>query len=184
MRTVVDLRNDDERGPDSARRPGGVQTVQVPLDGAEDRSFWEVWASGPQFATPLYYRPHLDRFPERNAAVVAAVARAAPGGVVVHCGGGRDRTGQVAMLLLALAGVPADVIADDYALSQDRLRARYAALGEPDQGPRITAFLAERGLTTRGLIMEILSSVDLEARLRAGGLTGHDLAVLRARLVG
>jgi protein-tyrosine phosphatase len=184
VRTVVDLRSDDERGPDAAPRPGSVQTVHLPLDVAEDRAFWEVWASGPQFGTPLYYRPHLDRFPGRNAAVVAAVAQAAPGAVVVHCGGGRDRTGQVTMLLLALAGVPADVIAADYALSEGRLRRRYAAFGEPDQGPPIAAFLADQGLTTSGLITEILSALDVEEQLRAGGLSGRDLAALRARLVG
>lgn len=108
--------------------------MQIPLDVSEDREFWSVWQSGPQFGTPLYYRPHLERFPERSAAVIAAVAHAGPGGVVVHCGGGgRDRAGQVSMRLLALAGVPAYVIAADYELSFERLPARYAARGEEDE---------------------------------------------------
>ena len=45
----------------------------------------------------------LPRFPERSAAVLSAIARAEPGGVVFHCGGGRDRAGQVTLLLLGLS---------------------------------------------------------------------------------
>ena len=63
VRTVIDLRNDDERGSDEAPRPGGVTTIHAPLDGTDDREFWDVWDSGRQFGTPLYYRPHLDRSP-------------------------------------------------------------------------------------------------------------------------
>jgi protein-tyrosine phosphatase len=184
VRTVIDLRNDDERGEDTARRPAGVTTVHIPLDGVEDREFWNVWQNGPQFGTPLYYRPHLDRLPERSAAVVAAVADAAPGGVVVHCAGGRDRSGQVSMLLLALAGVRPEAIAADYALSDDRLVARYAARGEDDQGPMLQAFLEEQGTTAEALIIELLSTLDIEAHLGRAGLTEMHLRHLRQRLVG
>lgn len=99
------------------------------------------------------YRPHLDRFPERSAAALSAIAGAEPGGVVFHCGGGRDRAGQIAMLVLALAGVSADDVAADYALSAE------------------------------GIIVDILGSFDVEAHLRAGGLTNDDVVALRSRLV-
>ena len=39
------------------------------------------------------------------------------GAVVVHCFAGKDRTGIVSALLLRLAGVPDEAVADDYALS-------------------------------------------------------------------
>jgi protein tyrosine/serine phosphatase len=183
IRTVVDLRNDDERRPDAAPRPAGVTTIQLPLDASEDREFWSVWDSGPQFGTPLYYRPHLDRFPERSAAVLSAIARAEPGGVAYHCGGGRDRAGQVTMLLLALAGVaPADIAAD-YALSAERLRARYAAHGEEHEGALLESFLAAKGTTAAELVVATLAELDVEACLREAGLTDDDVAALRARLV-
>src|SRR5439155_2704767 len=60
IRTIVDLQNPDERQPDVATRPRGITTVHVPLDDIEDREFWEFWAAGPQFGTPLYYRPFLE----------------------------------------------------------------------------------------------------------------------------
>jgi len=51
------------------------------------------------------------------AAIVGAVADAPEGGVLIHCHAGKDRTGIVVAMLLALAGVGDDDIADDYALS-------------------------------------------------------------------
>ena len=184
VRTVVDLRDAGERGPDAAPRPAAVTTVEVPLDAGDDRAFWDVWGTGPQFGTPLYYGPHLDRFPERSAAAVAAVARAQPGGVVVHCAGGRDRAGQVTMLLLALADVTAEAIAADYALSAERLPARYAAHGEPDQGPALRSFLAARGTTAEALVVALLGERDVAAELARGGLEARDAAAVRRRLAG
>jgi protein-tyrosine phosphatase len=184
VRTVVDLRNGDELGVGVAPRPASIASVHLPLDGSEDREFWNVWCSGPQFGTPLYYRPHLARFPERSAAVVAAVARAEPGGVVFHCSGGRDRAGQVAMLLLALVGVTPEEIAADYALSAERLPARYAARGEQDQGPLLEAYLADLGTTAGELIVATLAGLDVETCLLEAGLTGEDVAALRRRLLG
>jgi protein-tyrosine phosphatase len=165
IRTIVDLRNDDELGGE----PTGVRYMHAPLDGVEDTDFWAEWASGPQFGTPLYYLPHLRRFPERNARAVVAVARAAPGGVLFHCVGGRDRTGQLSMLLLALAGVGPDEIAADYCLS-----------GQTESD----AFLAERGTSAAEVIAATLAELDVEAHLRAAGVADADLAALRERLVG
>jgi protein-tyrosine phosphatase len=183
VRTVIDLRNEDERGSDRAPRPSGIETLHLPLDAIDDSAFWDDWMHGPQFATPLYYAAHLERFPERSARVVAAVARAKPGGVLVHCVSGRDRTGQVSMLLLALAGVAFEEIATDYALSTERLRRRYEALGEPDQGPVLEEHLAQRGTSASELIVSLLASTDFEVTLGRGGLTAADLRALRERLL-
>ena len=59
----------------------------------------------------------LERFQERFAAAVSAVAEA-NGTVLVHCAGGVDRTGLVSALILRLAGVDVDTIAEDYAESE------------------------------------------------------------------
>jgi protein-tyrosine phosphatase len=184
VRTIVDLRNEDERGPDGSPRPAGIATRELPLDALDESDYWHDWLHGPEFATPLYYSSHLERFPERSARVLAAIAQAEPGGVLVHCVGGRDRTGQVCMLLLSLVGVATADIAADYALSSERLRSRYEALGEPDQGPELEEFLTARGTSAGDVIEATLASVDVEATLRRGGLTDSDLAALRGRLAG
>jgi protein tyrosine/serine phosphatase len=171
IRTIVDLRNDDERDAAVESPPAGVTTVHLPLDGEEDTEFWAEWAGGPQFGTPLYYRPHLDRFPERTAAVLGAIAHADAGGVLVHCVGGRDRTGQISLMLLALAGVAPEEIAADYRLSNQRLA--------DEQGDE---FLASRGTSASEVILSILAELDVEAYLRDAGLGDADLAAIRGRL--
>lgn len=65
------------------------------------------------------YRLMVDASRERLAAALTAIAEAPPGGVVVHCHGGRDRTGVVVALALHVAGVPVESIAADYALTDD-----------------------------------------------------------------
>jgi protein tyrosine/serine phosphatase len=181
IRTIIDLRNDDELR-DLAPRPAGLTALHLPLDGIEHREFWDLWTGGPQFATPVYLAPHIERFPERSARVVAAIAHAQPGGVLFHCIGGRDRTGQIAMLVLALLGVAPGEIAADYALSASRLRARYARLGGTDQAPEIEEFLAAKGTTAAEVVAETARSLDLDAFRQAGGLTDDDLAALQARV--
>jgi len=182
IRTIVDLRNDDEITGDRSPRPGSVETLHIPLDVVEDREFWDVWESGPQFATPLYYRPHLERFPERSAAVVGAIARAKPGGVAFHCVGGRDRAGQVAMLVLALVGVEPPEIAHDHDMSAERLRVLYLARGEENQGPLLEDFLRGRGTSAGEVIIETLAALDVEAALLSAGLEPDDISALRDRL--
>jgi len=184
VRTIIDLRNDDERNADRAPRPPTVTTHHLPLDGSDDREFWDVWDSGPQFGTPLYYRPHLERMPQRSATVLAGIAGAPPGGVVFHCGAGRDRAGQVTMLVLGLVGVTPDDIAADYALSAERLSARAAAIGDEDPEPTLSAYLAEQGVTaTEALRNTVTGLDDIQARLLTSGLTEQDVTSLRRRLL-
>jgi hypothetical protein len=181
VRTVVDLREEGERCPDDAPRPAGLRTVHVPLDDKDDV---ELWAQiGPLDGSPLYYRPFLDRKADRCAAAVSAVAAAGPGAVLVHCGAGRDRTGLVSLMLLAVAGVNPEEIVADYDLSTDRLQPAWAALGYRDQGPIIERMLAGAGTTAREVLLGILSDIDPAAYLRAGGATDDDLARVRARLL-
>jgi protein-tyrosine phosphatase len=183
VRTLIDLRNDGELAPDRALRPADLTTVRVPLDDEADRVLWErVWAEELD-GSPLYYGPFLDAKPERCAAAVRAVAGAAPGGVLVHCVGGRDRTGLVVLLLLALAGVPAEAIAADYELSNLHLPARWAALGEEDQRAEIARILTDRGTSARELLLDIVAGLDAHAYLRGAGLSEAELDGLRKRLV-
>ena len=66
------------------------------------------------------YVDFLERYRERFGRAFAAVADA-DGAVVVHCMGGKDRTGLVSALLLRLAGVGLETIGEDYALSAANL---------------------------------------------------------------
>lgn len=177
IRTIVDLRH--EEAPLTLT---GVTTLRLPLDDGDDGGFWDHWGGGLD-CTPLYYRAYLDRFPDRIARVVSAVADAGAGGVLVHCGGGRDRTGLVVLVLLALAGVPAREIAADYALSTERLEPAWRDLGLGDQTGKIAALLARHGTTAEQAATAVVEDLDAENYLRAAGLDDHRLTALRSRLV-
>lgn len=186
IRTVVDLRNEDEIAsmPDMTPRPVNLTTVHVPLDDSADTEFWQYCWSNELDGTPLYYPIFLDRKPERCAAAVRAIARAEPGGIVFHCGAGRDRTGLVSLLLLALVGVEHEAIAADYEMSNPRLGPMWAARGLEDQGPMVEAVLTRKNTTARVLLLDLLASLDAEAYLRAAGVDEADLAAIRTRLLG
>ncbi|GAB3287328.1 tyrosine-protein phosphatase [Parasphingorhabdus pacifica] len=181
VRTVVDLTEPDEDEPDRAPRPVELTTVNLPLDNRGDTIFWDRW-DGPPSGTPLYYDAFLDRFSATIAEVVTAIAHARDGGVLVHCGAGRDRTGLVVLVLLALVGVSAEDIVADHSLSLWRLRPLFELAGRPDEGPLVEEYLAGKGVTVTELIEDVLTR-DFAGYLRAAGVGDHTLASLRKRLV-
>ncbi|WP_392898656.1 tyrosine-protein phosphatase [Streptomyces sp. LN699] len=184
VRTVVDLRNDDEVQGDRAPRPDLLTTVRIPLDGLEHRDFWDVWWGTPGFGTPAYFQPFLERFPDRVAAVARAIADAPPGGVAFHCGLGRDRTGIIALVLLRLAGASPREIAVDHGLSESRVRAGYAARGRPYDDAEIETYVAGLGTTVHTLARQTAERLDARAYLLDAGLDAGTLERLTGRLRG
>ncbi|MEV4640531.1 tyrosine-protein phosphatase [Actinoplanes sp. NPDC049548] len=106
------------------------------------------------------YGPLLDHNQQRVASAFRAIADAPPGGVVVHCNAGRDRTGALVGLALAVAGVAPEVIAEDYALTEDT--------------PAVAM------LNTLAYADERYGGV--EAYLRTIGVTQHEIDAVRERL--
>jgi protein-tyrosine phosphatase len=86
-------------------------------------------------------------------------------------------------LLLSLAGVEPDVIAQDYELSANALKALFAAMGQEDQGPWVEAALAAKGFTARDAVLATLDGFDAEAYLLAAGVSAESLAIIRLRLL-
>ncbi|MEV7182766.1 tyrosine-protein phosphatase [Kitasatospora sp. NPDC093102] len=180
VRTVVDLRNAEEYKP-LLPLPEGVELIRVPLDELAGPARWE--AHGRLDGTPLALRPYLDHCPHAAAALISAIAGTRPGGVVVHCGAGRDRTGLAAVLLLALAGVDRAAIAEDYLLSGPNIRPLYGMLGLPDPYRRIDAVLAEAGTTAEAALAAALDGFDPAGYLLAAGVAPERIAAVRERLL-
>lgn len=187
LRTIVDLRNDDEVArddPDRRRGPAAdPRHVRVALDDVVDVDFWARIREERLDGTPLYLRPFLEHKAEKCVEVVRVLADAEPGGVLFHCGAGRDRTGVVALLLLAIAGVEAAAIAEDYTASAARLTSASRGTGRRDEGPIVERLLAERGTTSREVVLQLLREIDVVEVLLAAGATQRELHVLRARLL-
>jgi protein-tyrosine phosphatase len=111
---IVDLRHEDP-----PYEPP-VELVRVPLFDAQ--SILEVDELLADVDEPVAWRRRnylflLDRFKGNFGRAVTEVVEAPEGTVLIHCAGGIDRTGLVAALLLRLAGVAVETIAQDYAES-------------------------------------------------------------------
>lgn len=111
--TVVDLRTASER----AERPnllvsiGRMRGVNTPIFNDDDD-----FPSHLVTATDVYCW-WLSDLGVGITAAMAAIADAPSAPILVHCHAGKDRTGVVVALVLLLAGVGVDAIADDYAQS-------------------------------------------------------------------
>jgi len=178
IRTVVDLRQPGERVRDTNCRPGWLTTIEVDLDGLDNQEFWKIYWDNGLVGTALYFLPHLEAMPERAGATLSAVVGAPPGGVLFHCMGGRDRTGLVAMLLLAAAETDADEIVDDYLKTVRLGDARAASANRNNAEPAIEALCREHGTTTEDAFRAAVDGLDLSTLLENAGLSKSERRAL------
>ncbi len=116
---IIDLRNVDEAAaaPHPFVSANGLYRLIPMIDPArepernksQERSLADI------------YRSSLARNSRSILEGVTAIADAPDGTVVVHCFAGKDRTGMVVALALSVAGVADEVIAADYAASDECL---------------------------------------------------------------
>jgi len=181
VRTVLDLRDAGEGEPDRAPRPAGITTVQVPQDPV-GTPFYEHWKTIDNLASPLYFPAMPAERPQPVVTAVRAIATAAPGCVVFHCAGGKDRTGLLALVLLTLAAATPDEIIADYLLTYDRMKQRYEEIGAPDQLTAVQELLASRNTTIEASLTSTITSLAMPGFLLDNGLSGTELTALHTRL--
>jgi protein-tyrosine phosphatase len=195
IRTVVDLRAGHELQDDPPAHLD-VDVLHVPFMEASDREFEEIEAevdaaaaAAPDVATATrdVYLIFLEHFKQNVAAALRAVARASEGGVVVHCAGGKDRTGLLTAFFLHLAGVGVAEIAADYALSEERLRPRHDAWLAEAQTDAERERLRRITQTPASSIVGVFEELErrygsVREYLLASGAVADDLDRARARL--
>ena len=171
IRTIITLRTHGMAEDELNITPpySDLVAVQVPIEDITDAEFVQQWVATDLCSTPLYYKDALQRWPERHAAAISAIARARPGGVLFHCIRGNDRTGIIALLLLALVGVSPDDIIADYEQSPD---------------PERDELLAREHSSVRDAILSALAGLEIDSYLSMGGASQDDLAAVRKRLLG
>jgi len=125
IETVLDLRWPEEiaAAPSPVpRRLPRVRYVSVSLLAAHP----EEWgALGRYCAKEEWKCTVLERLQPQLKSALAVISEADPGPLLFHCVAGKDRTGVIAALLLALADVVPAAIAADYAASTENLREAY-----------------------------------------------------------
>ena len=183
LRSVLDLRTAAE-----------AEIAPSALDGLADRTTRISLLTGDLAALPLeldaIYRYMIDECGDSIGEAIKALSEGGALPALVHCSAGKDRTGIVVALVLAVLGVPDEVIAADYELSAVYLDAEHT--------PAIAQLQASTGLGSE-LTGSLLSSpaalmLDVLGWVRAGdgsvdgylfdhGLARADLERLRAAML-
>lgn len=190
---VIDLRNDMERRRLSYHPVVDesawwvIDIVSAPTEDPHDPEF--LAECGPWLDHPRSWRPNAERYPAKFATVFNAIADT-PGPLLIHCAGGRDRTGMIVSMLLALNGVQPDAIADAYergfrgaadevhegGLAFDPASGEWRAADE--EWEDIDEAIAERKLALRQWLQE----VDIRSYLRGAGVDDDRLKRLESLL--
>lgn len=193
---IVDLRWPEERAQDPPRDlAGAVEVVHVSVLGPsiDDSSAFfrelDAHVDTVEDAADHYaysYVEFLERNRARFAAALAAVADA-PGPVVIHCMGGKDRTGLVAGLLLRLAGVSLEEIGLDYSLSGPNLAGTLGAWLESAPNAAERARRVKLSSTPAAAMVRVIAAIEerhgsVAGYLEAGGLAPDQISRLRDRL--
>ena len=186
LRTVIDLRYIVE--VEAAVHPFGprgahtevVDYWHLPLRHPDDAELDVAYRAAQSLAE--IYQVYLDQGRHRFAAIVRAFAEAPDGAVIIHCHVGKDRTGIVVALLLALAGVPTETIVDDYALSAGYLQPLFEELKRSDPATNDTLWHSRP--ETMQAWLDRLHTVHggPEQYLLAAGLSADEIERVRARL--
>jgi len=195
VRTIIDVRAADEIADDWERYPfrdhATVRYLNRPFSaGRTQQMLDQVRAAyGAADSREELNRVDLDSHRGGIATIIAAIADAPDGGVLVHCHAGKDRTGLVIALALAVVGVSDDDIADDYALTAhvlETLIADWLDKMSSDQAER--SRLRQLAEPRREAMLDTLAYLranygSAETYLAGGGVSGDQLERLRARLV-
>jgi protein-tyrosine phosphatase len=125
IRTICDLRSEGERQahPNEWCGQGPLLNIDIDIDlRVAGNEAWELLRANPSVegvrAAMVFNYRALGRAmeaPFRTLVDHLIDRRAVP--VLVHCTGGKDRTGVIIALLLHALGVPNDAIVEDYVLS-------------------------------------------------------------------
>lgn len=184
--TVIDLRSESEAAknpsPFAAAEPiRGLSYTHMPL--IDDATMFKLAEAPDMFDRYLMMLAHR---PPAFSEIFKTLARA-EGTVVFHCFAGKDRTGMVAAMSLALAGVDVDSIAADYSETDSQMAKRYEewlAAATPEELRELRDDLRcppER-------IVGVLEHLDdrwggTEGYLQAAGVSAADISALRSKLI-
>ena len=130
LRTVIDLRRTYEvdEAPNVFADSLDVRYYRHNLTGDRTPADTTTSAATEEKGSRMLVENYTRYLDLRRAQFVETLATlAAPGALpaLVHCAVGKDRTGTITALVLGIARVPAETIAEDYALSARYLLRRY-----------------------------------------------------------
>jgi protein-tyrosine phosphatase len=182
IETVVDLRWPEEAARNPSPVPQGLPGVRFEhislLTHTEDE--WRLRSR--DVAKELWKCTVLERVRLELRRVLAVIANASSGGLLFPCVAGKDRTGLIAALLLALADVEPRYIASDYAVSAQNLREEYLKRYAESEPARVLEALRCPEQGAYNMLKFLENAGGVHTYLRDLGLTEEQIGALRARL--
>ena len=196
IEVICDLRRPDEREVDPTPVPHHIsRRVEIPMDPGSATQLRESLRAGyadvrqrvdfMRAITRELARDHVEGY----SSMFGALLEHAPGGFLVHCTAGKDRTGVAVALILLALGVPREIVIQDYMLTNEvmdfeafilpRIRENLGHDNIDVEGARVLSGVREEYLVAALEEMENACG-SLEAYLeRAIGLSSRDLGALR-----
>jgi protein-tyrosine phosphatase len=182
IETVVDLRWPEELELHPSPVPRDLRNIRYQHISLLANTVDEWRAFSEDYTKEMWKCAVLEHVREELRDVLRAIAESSPAPLLFHCVAGKDRTGIVAALLLALADVTPESIAADYALSADQLREAYIArYSDADPKAIIEAVRCpEEGV--HNMLAYVEKHGGIRAYLTEIGLTADEIGKLRGRL--
>ncbi|MBO0728062.1 MAG: tyrosine-protein phosphatase [Acidimicrobiaceae bacterium] len=194
LRTVIDLRSSTElQGYGRLNVTGGeFAWHNVPMS---DNLILAPRGSDEELPEPLPpgegYFQTAQRFGGSLTLVFRLLCEGQALPAVFHCTSGKDRTGIIAALVLDILGIPDEVIASDYALTEEAQErsTTWIEANEPDFAAFLAEIPYERRAATPEKILGFLDRIraqygSVEVYLASLGVGSEQLDVLRDRLLG
>ena len=187
--TVIDLRSEAEVAtspspfavPDPFAYPPAPAYLHIPL--VDDATMLKLAEASDMFDR---YLMMLEHRPQAFSAIFSTLANT-EGTLVFHCFAGKDRTGMVAAMSLALAGVGVDVIAADYAETDSQMATRYEewlAASPPERLEEMRADLQCPPERIVGVLEHLHQQWGgTQQYLEAAGMPHADITQLQSKLI-
>jgi len=182
VRTILDLRWPEEAARHPSPVPAALPQVRYTRISLLSHTEDEWLLRSRNSAKELWKCVVLEHVRAELRNVLSFIAAAPPEPLLFHCIAGKDRTGLVAALLLALADVLPEAIAQDYAQSSANLRDGYLQRYAHVDPERILAVLHCPEEGAYNMLKFLAHAGGVRAYLREIGLIGDEIAALRARL--
>jgi protein tyrosine/serine phosphatase len=181
---LVDLRSSyeiEKSGP-SPLVAAGSRVLNVALIDREGAAPGNV---DPEMRLEDLYVRILENGQERFGQIFTALAEESNLPAVIHCAGGKDRTGVTVALLLRLLGVPDEAIVLDYAITDRNMARLMERLALNIDRPAYPDHVLRAAPETMQAFLSALdtSYESADAYLAGGGVTSDHVAALRSQLL-
>lgn len=128
IRTVIDIRAAEESKSKPDRLPEGLNVIHLPIhSGVDDptrlksiRTFARRDFDVEAFTRQFYHRIAFDHRTQIGQ-IIGQMSRTENLPAIVHCTGGKDRTGVVSALIQLFAGVSMENVMKDYLMTNERM---------------------------------------------------------------